>query len=233
MRSLNKEKTPGLDGIPVDFYAKFWDEIKQLLYCVYITVEEENCMIPSAMSGILNLIPKPKKDSRHLKNSRPITLLNTDYKIIEKCIANRMLPALTYLIHENQTGFMPNRKIAVNIRKLLDIIEYARIEDIPGIIVNLDYQKVFDKIEIPATTAALKFFQFSPFIIKWTQILYHEFRLKVQNNGHMSDDFVVNRGIHQGGCCSTSYFLVVAEILALMIRNNQDIEGIKIQGTGK
>ena len=71
----------------------------------------------SARKGILNLIPKANKDSRYVKNLRPITLLNTDYKIIEKTITDMMMPALEHFINKDQRGFMKNRRISVNIRK--------------------------------------------------------------------------------------------------------------------
>ena len=158
VRGLKKERTPGPDGIPADFYKVFWSEIRELLYKVYESAYAEEQLPELTMSGILNLIPKPNKDSRYLKNLRPITLLNTDYKIIEKVIANRMLPCLHRLIHENQTGFMPGRRISINIRKILDILEYTKIKKIPGLILNLDYQKVFDRIEISSTIKALQFF---------------------------------------------------------------------------
>ena len=84
--------------------------------------------------GVLNLIPKPGKDSRYIKNLRPITLLNCDYKVIEKMIATRLDPILQHLIHPDQTGFLPNRRIATNIRKMMDIMLYckrARLRDYP------------------------------------------------------------------------------------------------------
>ena len=67
----------------------------------------------TARSGILNLIPKANKDTRLVKNLRPITLLNTDYKIIEKAIANKMIPALETIISKDQRGFMKDRRISV------------------------------------------------------------------------------------------------------------------------
>ena len=61
--------------------------------------------------GILNLIPKDNKDSRFTsRTSGPITLLNTDYKIIEKAIANKMIPALDHIINKDQRGFMKERE---------------------------------------------------------------------------------------------------------------------------
>ena len=62
---------------------------------------------------------------------------------------------------------------------------------------------------------------------KWVQILYTEFYLKIQNNGHFADEKInVSRGIHQGGPASNGIFLAVAEILAKMIRADQRISGV-------
>ena len=198
------------------------------MYEAYITNYELGEMHESAMEGVLNLIPKAGKDQRLLKNLRPITLLNIDYKIIEKVISNRMLTALQQIVSSDQTGFLPNRRITCNIRKILDIMHHTDRENIPAIVLSIDYQKVFDKIEMTAIMGGLNYFQFAPFIIRWIQILYNKFRLRVQNNGHFSPYFPVSRGIHQGGCCSTAIFLVIAELLAINIRSHESIKGIPV-----
>ena len=84
IRLMKNNKTPGQDGLPVDFYKVFWNDLKEVFYEMIIQVYQEELLHESARKGILNLIPKPNKDSRYIKNLRPITLLNTDYKIIEK-----------------------------------------------------------------------------------------------------------------------------------------------------
>ena len=81
---MQNNKTPGSDGIPVDFYKIFWKELKELFFSVVIKCFDEETLHDTAREGILNLIPKPNKDSKYIKNLRPITLLNTDYKIIER-----------------------------------------------------------------------------------------------------------------------------------------------------
>ena len=94
IKGMNNNKTPGSDGIPVDFYKVFWTRLK---VCFYEMMEEtfnHSLLHETARTGILNLIPKANKDTRYIKNLRPITLLNTDYKIVEKAIANKMIPAL-------------------------------------------------------------------------------------------------------------------------------------------
>ena len=77
-------KSPGLDGIGIDFYKVFWKEIGAHVAALKGKIYQQRCLNPSANMGVISLIPKAGKDTRFVKNLRPITLLNSDYKIIEK-----------------------------------------------------------------------------------------------------------------------------------------------------
>ena len=226
VKGMNNNKTPGQDGIPVDFYKVFWSKLEKAFYQMMIYNYEENYLHSTARKGILNLIPKPNKDSRHIKNLRPITLLNTDYKIIEKAVANKMLPALEHIIHKDQRGFMKERRISVNIRKMLDIMHIAEKDDLEAVVLSLDFVKCFDKCSFTILHGSLDYFGFGEVIKKWTRILYQDFTVEIQNNGNFSGTIDINKGVHQGGCCSSVYFLVIAEILAITLRHNDEIEGI-------
>ena len=229
VKTMNNDKTPGEDGIPADFYKVFWSKIKKPFFEMMIEAYEGRNLHQTARQGILNLIPKPKKDSRLIKNLRPITLLNVDYKIVEKAIANKMIPALKHIIHTDQRGFMKDRRISVNIRKMLDIMHTTKEEDLEAVVLSLDFVKCFDKCSFSILHGSLEFFDFGNIIKEWTKILYKDFTVKIQNNGHFSKAIEINKGVHQGGCCSSIYFLVIAEILAIAIRDNEDIEGITIE----
>ena len=92
LNAMASSKTPGSDGLTVEFYRAFWEHLKLPYYeAIISSLEKDEELYVSARTGILNLIPKPNKDSRYIKNLRPITLLNVDYKIVEKVIATRML----------------------------------------------------------------------------------------------------------------------------------------------
>ena len=228
IKTMNNQKTPGEDGIPVDFYKVFWVRIKECFFGMVGQCYEQGQLHESARTGILNLIPKAEKDTRYIKNLHPITLLNTDYKIIEKAIANKMIPALEHIIHGDQRGFMKERRISVNIRKMLDIIHQAEKEDLEAIVLSLDFVKCFDRCSFSILFGSLDFFDFGDMVKDWTYILYKKFRVKIQNNGHFSQYIDISRGVHQGGCCSSVYFLVIAEILAMSLRDNKDIDGLTI-----
>ena len=188
IKELKNNKTPGTDGLPIEFYKMFYPKIKKILLNLYISGYEESSLNSSAMKGILNLIPKPGRDPRDINNLRPITLLNVDYKIIEKVLAMRMEQAMHDIIHVDQKGFLKGRRISSNIRKILDIIFQADEKKLNAIILSLDYRKCFDMISFDAIIGALEFFHFPPYIVEWTKTLYTDYTVKIQNNGYFSED---------------------------------------------
>ena len=229
LKRMSNDKTPGQDGLTADFYKVFWTRLKTPFMDMMNYTQEEERLHDTARKGILNLIPKNEKDTRYIKDLIPITLLNTDYKIIEKTIADKMLPALEHIICEDQRGFMKDRRISVNIRKMLDIMHHAQKEDLEAVIVSLDFVKCFDKCSFSILHGSLDYFGFGQVVKQWTKILYDDFTVKIQNNGYFSEPIPIKKGVHQGGCCSSVYFLVIAEILAIALRENIDIDGITIK----
>ena len=93
------------------------------------------------------MLPKKNKDTLFLKNWRPITLLNTDYKIATKCIAKRLAKVLPKLINRDQTGYVKNRFIGKNIRLISDVIESYEEKNLPGMLLFIDFEKAFDSLK--------------------------------------------------------------------------------------
>ena len=112
---------------------------------------------------------------------------------------------------------------------MLDIIHMAKTQDLEAVVLSLDFVKCFDKCSFTILHGSLDFFGFGGMVREWTKILYDNFSVKIQNNGYFSQGISIRKGVHQGGCCSSIYFLVIAEILAMSIRQNEKIEGITIE----
>ena len=96
--------------------------------------------------GVLVCIPKEDKPKQYIRNWRPISLLNTSYKIASACIAGKLRVALPNFIHNDQKGFMKGRyiiNIGENIRMLFDVLVYAEKEQIPGLLITIDLEKAF------------------------------------------------------------------------------------------
>ncbi len=106
LQQMPNNKTPGCDGLPAEFYKVFWNKIKDVLYEAIIYAYHSGEMHISARRGIITLIPKKDKDMNYIKNWRPLTLLNTDYKILAKALAQRLKVKLLKIIDKDQTGFL-------------------------------------------------------------------------------------------------------------------------------
>ena len=229
---MARNKASGCDGLSMETYVVFFSKTGTILLNAINYAYENGKLHNSALRGIICLIPKRGKDSRILTNLRPITLLNTDYKLIEKVLANRLKPALEQIINEDQKAYLPRRHIHTNIRRILDLLYYAERENREGVILSLDFSKCFDRIPTESLLAALEYFNVGPSFVKWTKIIYKDTTSAVLNNGNLSRWFKVTQSVKQGGPCSAYYFLVVAEILALELRSS-DVKGVFLEDLQK
>ena len=167
-----------------------------------------------------------------MKNWRPITVLNCDYKIATKCIASRIKKVLLKLINNDQTGFMKNfRFIGENIRLTDSIINYANAEQIEGLLLFIDFENAFDTIEWSFIEKTLKYYNFGNSLITWIKLFYTDICSCVQINGWSSDFFTLSRGVRQGCLLSPYLFILCAEILANATRNDPKVRGIKVFDT--
>ena len=144
---MESEKTPGTDGLPAEFYKVFWKDVSSTLISALNYAYETGKLSITQRRGIIKLIPKKDAEPFFIKNWRPLTLLNSDYKIAAKSIANRLKPLLPDLINYDQTGFIRGRFIGENIRLIDSVICYAKENNIPGLLLFLDFEKAFDTIE--------------------------------------------------------------------------------------
>ena len=224
--AMKNNKSPGIDGFGVEFYKFFWKDLGIWVHRYIQEVFTNEKLSFTVNQGVITCIPKPGKDRSLLKNWRPITLLNILYKIISSCIANRLKLALPYLIHSNQTGFISGRCISDNIRLLYDIIFETKLRQECGLLVLIDFEKAFDTVSKTFIVKVLRKFQFGENMIKWIQILINNNQSCVYQNGHLSPFFNNERGCRQGDPMSPYLFLLVAEILGIMIRDNKEIKGI-------
>ena len=120
----------------------------------------------SQRRGIIKLIPKKDANLNSIKNWRPLTLLNCDYKIATKAIASHIKMFLPKLVSDNQTGFIRDRFIGENIRLIDSVIKYTKVKNMPGLLLFLDFEKAFDTLEWPFIRKTFEHFGFRPIIIE-------------------------------------------------------------------
>jgi hypothetical protein len=227
-KALPNLKSPGSDGLPVDFYKKNWNDIKSLVLDSITHAINTGEMSVDQKRGILSLIPKKEKDIRFLKNWRPLTLLNTDYNFFAKAMATRLQSVLPHLISTDQSGCIKGRSTFTNIRSTIDIINYVNEKNLGGIIAYIDFQKAFDTVRWKFMYSVLKKMNFGPYFMHSIKTMYQNIQSCIMNNGYTSDFFTPTRGIRQGCPISAYIFILVAEVLAHSIRQNNNVKGIKI-----
>ena len=103
---MKNDKSPGSDGITVEFYKTFWDDLNQYLVDSLNFSFVNGHLTDLQKQGILSLIPKSGIFLTTLSNWRSVTLLTVDYKTATKPIANRVNNVISQIINKSQTGFI-------------------------------------------------------------------------------------------------------------------------------
>ena len=200
LASFANNKSPGEDGFTKEFYESFFDLLWKDLLNSYNEAFHKGELSISQRTGILTLIPKEDINFTDLKNWRPISLLNLDYKILSKILAKRLEQFLPNLIHSDQTGFVRGRYIGQNIRLLSDIMEFSNDRQCPGILLFVDFEKAFDTLEWSFISKTLETFNFGPNFRKWFSVLYNNEQSSVLNGGYTTNYFQISRGVRQWNC---------------------------------
>ncbi len=213
LKKMSNGRSPGMDGYTTEFYKFFWNDLNTFLMNSYTHSFEIGTMSISQTQGLITCLPKDGKSKFYLKNWRPITLLNVDTKIASAAIANRIKPFLLDIISETQQGFIRGRYIGECTRLIYDIIEKTEKDDIPGLLLLLDFEKAFDTLEWSFIDKALNFLGFGPDLLKWVKTFYANAQSCVINNGHCSKMLSIKRGVRQGDPLSPYLFILALELL--------------------
>ena len=232
VNDMKLDKTPGADGLPIEFYHSFWNSIQKLFCDMILEIADQGMSIDQGR-GIISLLEKPNKDMTKLESWRPLSLLGVDYKIYSKILANRLYTVLPDIINADQVGFLKNRNIGENIMDLLSCLEHAKINELDCVLVAADIEKAFDSTNWETMYSFMEFFGFGVRFLNYIRMLQINSTSCTVNNGYSSNWFDIKRSLRQGCCLSPPLFLIFVEILGLKIRQNGKIEGIRIRHVHK
>ncbi len=232
VKSLNLCKAPGSDGFTVEFYRKFWNLLGPHLVNVINACFTDGELCESMKSSVTRLIYKKRGDIKDLKNWRPISLLNVDYKICSKAITLRLSKVLDSIIDPDQTCSVPGRSISSNIVLLRDTLNYIEQTDETGILVSLDQEKAFDRVDRGFLLDLLRHFGFGPDFCHWIHTFYSGANMQIILNGFLTKQIPLLRGVRQGDSLSPLLYILCVEVLACQIRNSPDIRGFLLPGAG-
>ena len=230
LNSMASGKSPGNDGLSIEFYKFFWSDLKDSLFNSAIFSKTRGSLSTSQKQAIIKLLEKKDKDKRFLENWRPISLLNVDTKIISKALALRLKNVLHEIICHDQTAYVKGRFIGESTRLISDILEITDLYDIEGYILTADIEKAFDSMDHTFLLASLKKFGFGQYFIDWIQVLLNDNESCVINAGTTSKYFKLLRGARQGDPIAAYLFIISLEIFFIMLRANPDIKQLNIFG---
>lgn len=147
IKSLNNGKSPGPDGLGNEIYKMFGGLLAPYLCKLYTRSYDDGTLPQTLMEATVTLLLKKGKDPEEVGSYRPISLLNTDQKLLAKTLAKRLNAFMGKLIHQDQTGFIPNRNSFHNLRRLFNVIHCRRPPTQDLVVLSLDAEKAFDRVE--------------------------------------------------------------------------------------
>ena len=111
LNSLPHHSCPGEDGLSVLFFKRYWETVKYQVREGFQGIVTSGILPQRFGEGLIFLIPKGGGQPDEIQKWRPITILNTIYKLLAKTISLRLQPMLPQLLHVSQTGFIKERSI--------------------------------------------------------------------------------------------------------------------------
>ena len=231
INSMENNKTPGMDGLPKEFYAKFFHLFGPGFVDMINNCFDTGILPPSQRHGLITLACKDADNAQLLTNWRPISLLNVDYKILAKVLSKRLSSALPDCVHQDQTCAIPGRSIQDNLNLFRDVVDFANEHDVEAAIVSYDQAKAFDRVSHEYLFNVLRAFGFNENFVSWVALLYRDVSSSVIVNGFISSAFSVMRSIRQGCPLSALLYVLCIEPLAIAIRQDPRIRGLTLPGS--
>ena len=226
LKSVEANKSPGIDGLPYEFYQTFWDLIKGELIRVLAIMKNELILSESQNLAVITLQPK-EGDTQKLSNWRPISLMCCDYKILSKIIANRLKLIIPDVISKEQFC-CPGKTIVDNNILIRDVIYYCNENDIQGAVLSLDWTKAFDRINHAFLFKSMEKMGFSRPVISLIKLFCSNKKSCLQINGNILETFDIGRGIRQGCPLSMMLYVLFKESLYRYIKSCSTIKGIQL-----
>lgn len=229
-----KGKAPEPDGLPVEVYKVLASELIPVLRKLFNAAFLFDFELPESWKEAnITLIPKPGKSLKKVESYRPISLLNADYKLFAKVIAERLNVVMPNLVHEDQRGFIKGRPLKELTYSLIGSMDMAIAYDLPLVVIALDAAKAFDRINWVYLQTLVKHLNLGVNFCKILKAIYKAPNARVLVNVVLTQPVQIKQGTRQGCPLSPLLFDLYIEPLARKIRSSQGIKPFEFHGWNK
>jgi hypothetical protein len=233
INGLGSHKAAGPDRLSNDFYKDWSDLIVPSLVTAFTAILDGDPPPASFAEAIIVPIPKSGDRSDAL-NYRPISLLQSGYKIFTKLLANRVQSSLTTVINADQNGFVRGRALADNISIMRAILHQSQDSSAPepptGAVILIDFRKAYDTIDRDFLRYALHACGYPSAFINIVDTMHADTSARFLVNGELSASFDTVTGIRQGCPLAPLLFLIAAETLKHALDQDPQLRGIRLRG---
>jgi hypothetical protein len=193
--------------------------------------------MPADINETILVLIQKNNNPETLKDYRPIALCNVIYKVVVKCIINRMRPMLDSIISESQSAFIPGRLISDNALIAFECFHAIQKDKKPEgfCAYKLDLTKAYERVDWKYLETIMLKFGFHPRFVGWIMSCISSVQYKVRINGNLTKGFKPTRGIRQGDPLSPYLFLFVAEGLSKVLQRAvylEQLQELKISRRG-
>lgn len=211
IRSSCSRKSPGIDGLPKEFFLKAWHIIGREF--TFVMNDALNGLAPKEFfDGIIVLVKKKNGDGT-IKGYRPISLLNVDYKLLSRILKNRMTELLPLVLSTNQKCSNGRRNIFEANARTLDRICQLKETNGNALLLAFDFDHAFDRVDYGFIASTMEKMNFNPNLINILMQFARNSFSKILINGHLSQEIRINRSVRQGDPLSMLLFVIYLQPL--------------------
>lgn len=232
-KCMRKRKAPGPDGLPVEFYLRFWEILGPVLCDVFAEAVDRGVLPPSSRCGLVKLLCKDPDRREHLAAWRPVTLLNTDYKLFAKVIQRRLSTVMDMLISPAQGSSVSGRGVQQHLSALRDVFYWTADRRTETFFLSIDQEKAFDRVSHDFLWFVLQRAGFGDEFQRLVRVLYSDAESRVLVNGRPSSAFKVQSGVRQGCPLSPLLYVLVFEAAVRMMSEPRKVPRLPLPGSDR
>ncbi|GJS23993.1 cysteine-rich receptor-like protein kinase [Tanacetum coccineum] len=231
-RKYSSDKAPGPDGFNFKYIKQFWGIIKEDVLKAVSWFSEKAKISKGCNASFVTLVPKAV-DPLGLGDFRPISIIGSIYKIIEKILAERVKRVIGNIIGEVQNAFIEGRYILDGVLIANETMEFLKQKKMKGIIFKVDFEKAYDSINWSYLMEIIEWMRFGSRWHKWVMACLRSASISILVSGSPTNKFYIGRGVQQGDPLSPFLFILMAKALNVLLVEAVDKNIFKGTRVGK